>query len=283
MPPRRVPTARQRRLGAELRKLREHAGLTLVESAALLGTDRTTVSNTESGRFGVSGERVRTWAGHYSCPDADYVQALVDLAEERVNGWWEHYRAELSSGALDLAELEHHAHALRTVQIMHMPGLLQTEDYARAVLALSVPSLDDSALRRRLSYRLQRRDVLDRQQPPVCTFLVHEAALRMEYGGPKVARRQLDHLLQESERDNITVRVVPFAVGGFPNAGSSTLYAYGPVPQLDTVQLDTATGPAFLDAENRLSNYRAVLDRTESGALDPQRSRDFISAIAQQT
>ncbi|MEU4998236.1 DUF5753 domain-containing protein [Streptomyces sp. NPDC021622] len=282
MPPRKAPTARQRRLGTELKKIREHAGLSLADAAALLSTDRTTISNTESGRFGVSGERVRTWTGHYDCPDVEYVEALAAIAEERGKGWWEDYRGELSAGALDLAELEHHAVALRAVQMMHMPGLLQTEEYARAVFAEAVPPLSPADHRRRLSHRLKRRDVLDRESPPTCTFLIHEAALRMKFGGPEITRSQLDYLLKESERDNVIVRVVPFAVGGFPNAGSSTLYVYGSVAQLDTVQTDTPTGPAFLDAETRLANYRAVLDRTQEKSLDPARSRDFIREIAQQ-
>jgi transcriptional regulator with XRE-family HTH domain len=282
MPPRKPPTARQRRLGAELRKMREHAGLTPTDAVDLLGTDRTTISNIESGRFGVSSGRVRAWADHYSCPDAAYVDALADMAEERIKGWWEDYRGELSSDALDLAELEHHAVGFRAVQIMHMPGLLQTEDYARAVYAEALPSPSPASLRRRLSHRLRRRDVLDRSDPPTCTFLIHEAALRMRYGGRKVVARQLDHLLKESDRDNVTVRVIPFAAGGFPNAGSSTHYVYGPVPQLDTVQTDTPTGSGFVDAETRLVNFRAVLDRTEGRSRDPQSSRDFINEIAQQ-
>ncbi|WP_405779235.1 helix-turn-helix domain-containing protein [Streptomyces sp. NBC_00859] len=282
MPPRKPPTARQRRLGAELRKMRERAGFAPAEAASLLGTDRTTISNTESGRFGVSGTRVRTWADSYACPDQAYVDALADMAEDRTKGWWEDYRGELSVGALDLAELEHHALGFRAVQIMHMPGLLQTEDYARAVYGEALPAPTPANLRRRLSHRLRRRDVLDRPSPPTCVFLIHEAALRMQYGGRKVAVRQLDHILKESERDNVTVRVIPFAVGGFPNAGSSTHYVYGPVPQLDTVQTDTPTGSGFVDAETRLLNFRAVLDRTEGRSLDPQSSRDFISEVAQQ-
>ncbi|MEV8396142.1 MULTISPECIES: helix-turn-helix transcriptional regulator [unclassified Streptomyces] len=282
MPPRKALTARQRRLGSELRKIREHTGLSITQAAALLGTDRTTISNTESGRFGVSPERVRMWAGHYECPDTAYVDALAGMAAERINGWWEDYRGELPSDALDLAELEHHAAGIRAVQIMHMPGLLQTEDYARAVFAEDVPSPSPVKLRRQLSHRLKRRDVLDRADPPACTFLIHEAALRMQYGGAKVARGQLDYLLKESDRDNITIRVIPFAVGGFPNAGSSTRYVYGPVPQLDTVQIDTATGSALLDAETPLANYRAVLERTEERSLDVRSSRDFINEIAQQ-
>ncbi|CAM5730190.1 Transcriptional regulator OS=Streptomyces microflavus OX=1919 GN=Smic_42980 PE=4 SV=1 [Streptomyces microflavus] len=136
MPPRKAPTARQCRVG-----MRQNAGLALAEAAALLGTDRTTISNTESGRFGVSGDRVRTWAAGYACADEAYVEALVAMAEERGRGWWEDYRNELTSGPLDLAELEHHAAGIRAVQLMHMPGLIQSEDYARAVFAEAVPEL----------------------------------------------------------------------------------------------------------------------------------------------
>lgn len=281
MASRKAPTARQRRLGTELRRLRERTGLSLNAAAAVLGTDRTTVSNSEAGRSGVSSQRVRAWAAHYECPDTAYVDALAGMAEERTNRWWEDYRGELSSGALDLAELEHHAVGLRSVQIMYMPGLLQNEEYARAVFAEVVPPLSPERLRRLLSHRLRRRDVLDGAGAPTCTFLIHEAALRMTYGGPGVALGQLGHLLKESERDNVTVRVIPFAAGGFPEIGSSTQYVCGPVPQLDTVQTDTATGPMFIDAEVRLVNYRAVLDRVESRSLDPEGSRDFIREIAQ--
>lgn len=282
MPPRKAPTARQRRVGAELRKMRQSAGLALAEAATLLGAERTTISNTESGRFGVSGERVRNWAASYACPDEAYVEALAAMAEERGRGWWEDYRNDLTSETLDLAELEHHAAGIRAVLIMYMPGLLQTEDYARAVFAEAVPRLPEARRRRLLSHRLKRRDVLDRENPPECTFLVHEAALRMVYGDSKIARRQLEYLLRESERDNVTVRVVPFAAGGFPETGSSTQYVYGPVPQLDTLLTDTATGPAFLDAETRLVNYRATMDRVEGLSLDPRKSRDFIREVAQQ-
>ncbi|MFD7629491.1 Scr1 family TA system antitoxin-like transcriptional regulator [Streptomyces sp. NPDC059851] len=282
MPPRKAPTARQRRLGAELRKIREHAGISLTDAATQLSTDRTTMSNVESGRFGVSSERVRAWTTYYGCSDDTYVEALISMAQERGRGWWDDYRDDLSAGLLDLSEMEHHAAAIRVVQIMHVPGLLQTEDYARAVFEEAVPSLPSVVIRRRLSHRMRRRDVLDRKDRPQFTFLIHEAALRMRFGGAKVAAGQLDYLLQQSERENVTVRVIPFTVGGFPNAGSSTLYAYGPVPQLDTVQTDTPSGPAFLDAETRLANYRAVLDRTEERSYDPERSRDFIREVAQQ-
>ncbi|RLU96768.1 transcriptional regulator [Streptomyces griseocarneus] len=280
MPPRAAPTARQQRLGIELRKLRERAGMTAPRAAEQLGTNRTGISNIEAGRFGVSAERVRALARIYECADQAYIDALSRMAEERGKGWWEEYRGAVSVGALDLAELESHAVGLRTVQILHMPGLLQTEDYAKAVLSTATPAPAPVDLRRRLSYRMRRRDILDKA-PLSCTFLIHEAAMRVEFGGAKVARRQLEHVLEASERENVTVRAIPFSAGGIPSAGLSTVYASGPVPQLDTVHLDVAYGSALLDAETHLANYRSRLDRTEGVSLDPERTRDLMHAIAQ--
>ncbi|GAA3373625.1 helix-turn-helix transcriptional regulator [Streptomyces sannanensis] len=262
--------------------MREHVGLTINEAAVMHRTDRTTVSNIESGRFGVSADRVRVWAANYSCPDRDYIEALAEMARERGTNWWDEYRSVLTAAALDLAEMEHYAVALRSVQIMHMPGLLQHEDYIRAVFKEAVPPLDPEALERRVAFRIKRSEVLDHPQRPVCTFLIHEAALRMWFGSARVIKAQLDHLLKQSERENVVVRVVPFAAGGFPNAGSSTLYAYGPVTQLDMVQMDIPTGSAFLHSETHLANCRVVMDRMERRTLGPDDSRDFIREVARQ-
>ncbi|GAA0961841.1 MULTISPECIES: helix-turn-helix domain-containing protein [Streptomyces violaceusniger group] len=275
-------TARQRRLGTELRKMRERAGMSVVEAGQLLGVNRTRISNIEAARFGVSEDRIRTLATIYSCMDRAYVDALVAMNEERVRGWWEDYRGKTPANALDLAELEHHAVAMRSAQIMHVPGLLQTEDYAKAVFSTATSSPTPTQLRASISYRLRRRDVLDRDTPPECTFLIHEAALRMEFGGPKVMRAQLEQLIESSQRSNVTVRVVPFSAGGFSSPGMSTLYAFGPVRQLDTVQADTPSGAAFLDTEAHLERYGSILDQMEALALTPEATSDLIREIAQQ-
>ncbi|MDF9813120.1 helix-turn-helix transcriptional regulator [Streptomyces sp. SPB162] len=273
-------TARQRRLGAELRRMREHAGFTIQEAADLMGVTRSHITNTELARFGVSEDRLRALAANYSCSDGAYVDALVAMAAERKPGWWEDFRGILPAGALDLAELEHCAAALRVVQIMHVPGLLQTEEYARAVLSASVPSRSPAELRRTLSHRLRRREILDRDAPPPCVFIIHEAALRMRFGDQQVLRAQLAALLEASERENVTVRIVPFEAGGFHIAGLTVTYASGAVAQLDTVQLDTAHKALFLEAEAQLENHRAIFERTEKMALPVKKSRDFIRSIA---
>ncbi|MEU5189635.1 helix-turn-helix transcriptional regulator [Streptomyces klenkii] len=283
---RRPPTERQRRLGAELRKMRERVCLSLAEAAALHRTDKTTISNTESGRFGVSADGVRVWAGNYSCSDHEYVDALAEMAKERraaSRNWWDEYRDVLAATALDLAEMEYCAVGLRGVQITHMPGMLQAEDYTRAVFQEAVPSLAPTDLDRKIDFRMKRRGVLELSQPPEYIFLVHEAALRMRFGPNAVIKAQLGYLLEQSERENVSIHVVPFAAGSYPSSGSSsTLYVQGPVPQLDTVQIDVPTGSTFLHSETRLVNYRTVVERMQLLALGPRSSRDFVRSVMRQ-
>lgn len=283
MPVRKPPTARQRRLGVELRRMREHVGLSLTEAAVLHRVDKTAISNTESARFGVSRDRVRVWAANYACPDQAYVDALAAMAGERVGSdWWDEYRDAIASFMLDLAELEYRALGLRHVQITHLPGLLQHEGYARAVFGEAVPPLTPEALELQVNFRMRRRALLGRSDPPETSFLLHEAALRMVFGDRAVVRRQLEHMLEESERPSVALRVIPFSAGGFPSAGSSTMYVSGPARQLDTVQIDVPYGVTFLDSETHLANYRAVLDRMEQRSLEPRRSRDFIRKVLQE-
>ncbi|MEV0472222.1 helix-turn-helix domain-containing protein [Streptomyces prunicolor] len=281
MPPRTSPTLRQLRLGTELRRMREQSGLAINDAATALGVSRTHITNVELARFGVSEQRVRALASIYDTPDQAYVDALVGMTQDRKPGWWEEYRGFIGAGAVDLAELEFHATGLHVFAAMHVPGLLQTEEYARAVLAERVPVWPGPELRRRLSHRMKRRDILDRETPVSCTFVVHEAALRLCFGGPDVMRAQLKELVESSRRRNITVRVIPFSSGGFPVPGLTVSYTSGPVPQLDTVQLDTSIATEFLDAPTQLSNYRVLMERITKAALPKKESREFIHSLVQ--
>ncbi|MFF8845631.1 helix-turn-helix domain-containing protein [Streptomyces sp. NPDC015127] len=280
MTPSLTPTARRQRLGAELRKLRERAGLTATQAAALLGGNQARISNIEAGRYGVSAERVRALTCHYDCADTELVDALAAMTGDRKRGWWEEYREILSNGLLDLAELEHHGRRLRTAHTSGIPGLLQTLDHAREIMRQVVPALPPSDVEHRISFRIKRQAVLDREDAAPYQAVIHEAALRMRFGGRSVAGRQLQHLLDAGQRDHITIRVIPFAAGAFPGSGQPLYYVHGPVPQLDTVQLDQAHGPVLLDAEAQLHKYRQVFARLESLALGATESADFIHNIA---
>ncbi|MDF3141219.1 MULTISPECIES: helix-turn-helix transcriptional regulator [unclassified Streptomyces] len=282
MSTRTTPTERQKRLGAELRKMRLAAGATTEYAAGLLGIDRTRLSNMESGIRPFSPERIRTLACNYACTDETYVDALVAIAAGKVRGWWEHHRGTLPSGLLDIAELEWHAARVRTAQVMHAPGLLQTEEYARAVFAAVLPPLSRLEVELRVAHRMERQQVFERSEPLPYIAYVHEAALRMPYGGREATREQLKHLAVQSERENIEVRVISTLKGGFPGAGHALLYADGAVPQLDTVQLDSAHGPEFTHAEAQLTKYRAHLDWMDDAAMSSEASRDVIHKIARE-
>ncbi|GHG70485.1 transcriptional regulator [Streptomyces griseocarneus] len=252
------------------------------DAAALLGVDRTRISNTEAGRFGISPARVRTLACNYRCPDPVLVDALADMARDHTKGWWEEYRGTLPAFFLDIAELEWHACRIRNALTSHIPGILQTEDHVRAIFDHVIPSLPADEIDLRVSHRLQRRRVFDREDGPAYDAIVHESALRMQFGGRGVARAQLRHLLEAGEHDRVTLRVIPFEAGGFPGAGQTILYACGPVPGLDTVQLDTSHGSVFIDSDMQLANYRQLFDMMERCALNEAESRDVIHTIAKQ-
>jgi transcriptional regulator with XRE-family HTH domain len=280
MPPRTTPTERQRRLGNELRKMRMAAGITAEQAAGLLGLDRAKISNIETGIRGISPERLRTLACNCDCSDQAYVEALASMARPSGRGWWERYRGALAPGLLDIAELEAYAVRMRTVHFLHIPGLLQTSDHALELFRAVLPPLPEHEVALRLAFRAERQQVLAGDNAPEYVVIMHEAALRMQFGGPKVARAQLEHLLDVSERPGIRLVVVPFSAGTVPGAGQTVNYLEGPVPQLDTVQVDSTHGPEFLGDQAQLAKYRAHLDWMERVALPPEESRRFIREIA---
>ncbi|MFB8775658.1 helix-turn-helix domain-containing protein [Streptomyces broussonetiae] len=281
MPPRPIPTARRIRIGTELRRLRERAGMTAAEAARALGTTPGQLSNIESNRFGISADRVHALAHIYACTDQALVDALATMAADRTRGWWEEYRDTLPSRLLDLAELEHHAMALRVTQVINIPGLLQTPEHARALFRQAVPALRPHEVEYRISHRIKRQAILHREHPPPYTAIVHEAALRMQFGGREVTRAQLRHLTEMSEHPAVTLRVIPFDGTSFPTTGHAVDYFHGPVPTLDTVEVDTAHGGTLVDAAGQLEKYRLVLDRMEAVALRPAASLGLIHRIAQ--
>lgn len=283
MPPRSAPTARQLRLGMELRKLRERAGLTAREAGELISANQARISNIETGRFGLSEQRVRTLAHNYSCADEALINALVGMTGKQKRGWWEEYRGRLPASLLDLAEHMHHATEVWMANVLHIPGLLQTPDHARAVFGeTAVPALPPPDVEHRVSFRIKLQEILYGDQPTPFKAVIHEAALRMRFGGPTTTRRQLQHILDMSEREAVTVLVVPFSNGVFPGSGQSVVYFGGPVPQLDTVLLDQSHGALLLDAEAQLEKYRLLFGKMEVTALAPEKSRDFVHGLIQE-
>ncbi|WP_307172711.1 helix-turn-helix transcriptional regulator [Streptomyces sp. B3I7] len=264
-------------MATEVRRLREAAGLTAREAAALLGVSPAQITHIESGLAGVSEKRLRRLASHYACTDEKFISALATMATDRTHGWWEEYRGLLPTPFLDLSELEHHSTFLREVSVVFVPGLLQTEVYARALFSSRVPELTAEEMEMRVRHRMARQ----RSTIPY-TALIHEAALRIRVSDRAAWRAQLRHLLELSQTEHITLGVIPFDLDGFSRASTTMTYAGGPVPKLDTVVRDAPHGSVFIDSEAQLSAYQTRFRKVEAVSLDSVRSNDFIHKLTKE-
>jgi hypothetical protein len=240
------------------------------------------MSQIESGTTGVSEQRLRRLAAHYSCTDDALVEALVVMATHRTRGWWEKYQWLLPASFLDLAELEYHARFLQEVQFLYIPGPLQTEDYARSVFSYRVPELPQEDVDLRVQHRMQRKVIFEGPDPTPYEAVIHEAALRINVGSRAASRTQLARLVDASEADHVTVRVIPFTLEHFAGATSAMVYAGGAVPKLDTVLRDAPHGTAFIDSEAQLSAFRTLFRKVQSVSLDPEQSRGFIHRLTKE-
>ncbi|MFF0414536.1 helix-turn-helix domain-containing protein [Kitasatospora sp. NPDC004745] len=273
------PTLRQLRLGAELRRMREQAGLGGSQLARALGINPAHVTQMESGRTGVSVERLRTIAALCMCVNEPLIDALADIITDRdKGGWWEEYRGRLAQDFLEIAEIEGRAHGLSTYTMAFIPGLLQTTAYASAVFARSVPSLPQHEVDLRTSFRMQRQKIVRSGEVPYAAY-IHEAALRMQFSGARVQAEQLGALIESSERANNSVRVVLFDVDTLPLTHENFTYVEGPIPELDTAQMDSGVGNVLFDAPAHTARFRSLLARIDSAALSEDESRDFIRSI----
>ncbi|MCX4687709.1 helix-turn-helix transcriptional regulator [Kitasatospora purpeofusca] len=275
---RQKPTLRQRRLGAELRRMREASGLGGSQLARLLGVTPALVTQMENGKSAVSAERLREIAAASMCANESLVGALADMISQSDAGWWEAYGDGLPTDLLDVAAIEGHARRISTYSITFLPGLLQTSAYAASVFARAVPPLPSADVERRMAFRLQRQEAVRSGGTPYVAF-IHEAALRMQFSGPKVLADQLEALISGSEGPGVSIRVVPFDVEALPGPSENFVYTEGSVPELDTVQIDISFGCPLFDTPSDLSNYREVLVSVATVALSEAESRDFIRSV----
>ncbi|WP_406330250.1 Scr1 family TA system antitoxin-like transcriptional regulator [Streptomyces sp. NBC_00203] len=286
MPPRSSPSERQRRLGVELRKLRLRARMSSDAAAALLEGERSRVSHIEAGRLNVSHNRLYKLLREFGCPPGPYFDELMSMAQASGKGWWDAFSDTIGPAARDLAELESRSTALRTHGPLVIPGMLQTEDYARAVLAAT--EADPQRADRYAEFRLARQRVLTGESPVTYRAVIHESALHTQVGGPAVMRRQLLRLMEVSRLPNVTVQVYPFEAGVYSAHTRSFVLFGGGAPELDTVYLEHPTNSLFLGDGEQLDEYAKMFERLSELALAPvdpesapesHESRDSLSLI----
>ncbi|TKA10123.1 helix-turn-helix domain-containing protein [Actinacidiphila oryziradicis] len=260
-------TERQRRLGVELRKLRERAGLSAVEAGEFIGMGRAHLSHVEGGRTAIPSDSLRTLCQACGCTCEPYIEALIRMSENTGKGWWSAYRRRENQSALDLAELEAAAATIRSHETLFIPGLFQTEDYIRAILASVEPvrsTVDDVT-----AFRLERQSVLTGEAAPTVHAVIHESALHMHFGGADVMRSQLVRLIELARLPNVTIQVIPFRADAYAAFSGPFLHLAPALPELGTVLLDHPAKALLLRDPDDLAKYQAMFDRLERCALPP--------------
>ena len=274
-------------LGAQLRRLRETAGISAEKAGYEIRASRSKISRMETGRVGLKPRDVEdllTLYGVTSEPQRDKVVALA--RRSRSPEWWTKYHDILPDWFEMYLGLESAATSIRSFEMQFVPGLFQTEDYARAVTNLGHQTAPADAIDRRVGLRLKRQELLARAQPPPPRIwsVIDEAVLRRPVGGAAVMRAQLARLLEAARWPRVTLQVVPFARGGHAAAsGSFSILRFEERDLPDVVYIEQLTSAVYLDQRPDIEHYLEVVDQLSGEALTPVETARFIEQIARET
>jgi transcriptional regulator with XRE-family HTH domain len=278
------PTVRRRRLGSELRRLREARAIKLEEVAEQLGLAASTLSRIETGKAPTKTAYLTVLLEMYGVTDAAQRQVLTDMAREgHRKGWWALYDDVLPTGFGIYVGLEAEASGLRVYETQVVNGLLQTPGYARAVLREVHKKDGPEQLQRLAELRLKRQEVLDRDDPPGLWLILDETVIRRAIGGPEVMAGQLKHLVEASQWPNITLQVLPFSSGAHPALmGPFTILEFPERGDPDVVYFDSWGGPIYLEKDRELRSCTDAFDRLRAAALSPGDSADMAEQVARE-
>jgi transcriptional regulator with XRE-family HTH domain len=259
------PTVLRMILGRQLQALREKAGLSYDQAAAVIYTSPNTVRRMERAEGGLKPLNVKSLLTAYGVTSPAEIDAFLDLARDASKpGWWHGYDDVLPSWFRTLIGLEEAATLIRGYDPQWVPGLLQTPDYARASVATGFPDATAEEVQRRVELRLARQHILDRPDPPRLWLVIDEAALRRATAstGPAVMRAQLGKLIEDTQRPNVTVQVLPFAAGFHPAMyGPFRIFRFDGQDQPDIVYGESMTSAWYIDKPDETALYIQALDR----------------------
>jgi hypothetical protein len=275
------PTVLRMLLGAQLRRLREGAGVSRESAGWEIRSSESKISRMELGRVGFKERDVADLLTLYGVTAADERSALLKLARDaNTPGWWHRYGDVLPGWFQSYLGLEAAAALIRTYEVQFVPGLLQTPAYARAVILLGHRGAPPAEVDRRVSLRMERQELLRRSDPPQLWAVLDEAALRRPVGGPEVMRAQLDALIEATAVPHVRLQFVPFAAGGHAAAsGAFSILRFGDQDLPDIVYIEQLTSAIYLDKRDDLDHYAGAMDRLCGEAAPPERTPELLARI----
>ncbi|GAB1326902.1 helix-turn-helix domain-containing protein [Streptomyces sennicomposti] len=276
------PTVRTRRLGSELRRLREAAGLKTDDVVARTGMTQSKISRVESARLGIRPDALDTLLDLYGVTDAEKRAALHVFARDgRKRGWWQTYRDVISPAYADLISLEADATDMRAYESTLIPGLLQTAEYARATISAINVTSTDGEVDALVEVRLARQSVLTRPQPLALWAVIHEAALHPKVkNAPQMMKAQLQKLLDISRLPTVSIQVLPLdAPPHVGLSGSFTVVGFPEATDLDVVLLEHLTSALYVEEPEEVSRYGTAFEHLRAAALPFDESADLIEQL----
>jgi transcriptional regulator with XRE-family HTH domain len=271
------PTVRRRRLAIELRRLREEAKLTIEQVASALECSPSTVSRIETGQVSVRPRNLRDMLELYGVND-DRQDELIQLARQaRVKGWW-HAHGDVAD---TFVSLEAAAASIRSYEALLVPGLLQTEEYARVIIRMVLPDLSADAIEKKVKLRMARQSHLLQDDPPELWAVLDEAVVRRPIGGRAIMRDQLHHLVLAAEQPTVTLQVLPFSVGEHTGIGGSFTVVSFPEPDdPQVVYLEQTDSLLYLENAVDIGRYTLAFERLQAAAMDPADSSALLATLA---
>ena len=252
-----------------------------MRSVERTGINVATLYRIEHARVRPQTRTLRTLLDLYGADEQQQADLVALLRDARQRGWLHAYQSELPEQYTTYIGFEGEARSVWNYESLFVPGLLQTEDYARAVIRAGLPSASRDDIEPRVEVRMQRQDVLRNDNPLELWGIVDEAALLRQVGGRAVMHAQLSHLLEASELPNITLQVIPFSVGahaGMPGSFVFMQFTEASIP--DVIYLDSMAGDLFLEAEADVRRYRLAFEHLRAVAVSPDASRALVTALA---
>jgi transcriptional regulator with XRE-family HTH domain len=276
------PTVRRRRLGQELRRLRELKGMTAEEVAERLLVSQSKISRLENGRRSISQRDVRDLCGVYEVEDQRIVDSLMEMARDsRQQGWW-HTFGDIPYSVY--IGLETDAESLRVYEPQLVTGLLQTRAYAEALVQGALPETSTAEIEKRVQVRMRRQERITAEANPLRLWVVlDEAALKRVVGSRLVMREQLEHLLEMSQLPHVTVQILPFEVGAHPGLnGQYAILEFADAADSSVVYLEGVTSDLYLEKAQDVQKYAVMYEHLRAQSLNVEQSRQYISKVAKE-
>jgi DNA-binding XRE family transcriptional regulator len=275
------PTVRRMLVGARLRRLRTELGLTRDEAAQAIRASEWKIHRLENGQVGFKDRDIIDLLARYQVTDPAEVADFLTLAREaNTPGWWQHYGDVLPSWFRTYVDLEQAATLIRTYEGQFVPGLLQTDDYMRAVVRGAHLEESSDEVGRRVRLRMARQILLTREGPPRLWAVVDEAALRRPVGGKEVMRGQLERLIEATKLPNVTLQILPFASGAHPAmVGSFSVLRFPDEELPDIVYLEHLTSALYLNKPDEVDQYLHVMESICVRAAAPDQTVELLDQI----